>query len=120
MGIGVEKSQTYYNAFDSAHGMITNGTTVEEKNPSLFKVNQNTPNPFNPSTTISYTVPEKGNISVEIFNVAGQKIKTLVNGYMSAGEHSIRWDASGCSAGVYFYKVKAGKFERTMKMTLVR
>jgi flagellar hook assembly protein FlgD len=109
-----------YVAFDSAHGMITNEIAVEEKNPIQFKVRQNTPNPFNPSTTISCTVPEKGNVTIEIFNVAGQKVKTLVNGTMSAGEHSVRWDGSGCSAGVYFYKVKAGKFERTMRMTLVR
>ena len=113
-------SQTYYIAFDSARGLITKSTAVEEKNPIQFKVNQNTPNPFNPSTTISFRLPEKVNVSVDIYNVAGQKVKTLVNGYISAGEHSVRWNASGCSAGVYFYKVKAGKYERTMKMTLVR
>ena len=115
-----EYAQTYYVAFDSAHGMITNEIAVEEKNPNQFKVNQNSPNPFNPSTTIAFTLPEKGNVNIDIYNVAGQKVKTLVNGYMSEGEHSVRWDASGCSAGVYFYKVKAGKYERSMKMTLVR
>jgi hypothetical protein len=111
---------TYYVAFDSAHGMITNKPAVEEKTPKQFNVNQNIPNPFNPSTTISFTMPEKGNVSIDIYNVAGQKVKTLVNCYMNAGEHSVRWDAKECSAGVYFYKVKAGKFERTMKMMLVR
>ena len=78
------------------------------------------PNPFNPSTTISFSIPEKSNVSVDIYNITGQKIKTLINGPMSAGEHFVRWDAGGCSAGVYFYKVKAGKFEKTMKMTLLR
>jgi flagellar hook assembly protein FlgD len=120
MGYSTDKSQIFYVAFDSAHGMITNDIAVETKNPIQFKVNQNAPNPFNPSTTISFAIPEKGNVAIDIYNVAGQKIKTLVNGYMNAGEHSVKWDASGCSAGVYFYKVKAGKFERTMKMMLMR
>lgn len=95
-------------------------TNAEENNSSLFFLSQNLPNPFNPSTTITFSIPESGNVSVEIFNVTGQKVKTLVNGFMSAGEHSVKWDANGFSAGVYFYKVKSGKFERTMKMTLLK
>ena len=115
-----EFAQTYYMAFDSAHGMITNNPAVQEQNPIQFKVSQNTPNPFNPSTIISFSIPEKSNVTIDIYNITGQKIKTLLNGSMNAGEHSIKWDAGGCSAGVYFYKVKAGKYEKTTKMTLVR
>lgn len=114
-------AQTYYVAFDSAKGVISDKPlSVEEQKPFQFKVNQNSPNPFNPSTTISFTTPESGNVSVEIYNVAGQKVQTLVNSYMIAGEHSVKWDAKGFSAGVYFYKIKAGKYEKTMKMTLLK
>ena len=95
-------------------------TEVTEKSPRELKLFNNFPNPFNPSTTITFSIPEPENITIDIYNVSGQKIKSLINGSMSAGEHSVRWDAAGSPAGVYFYKIKAGKFERTMKMTLVK
>ena len=58
--------------------------------------------------------------AVDVFNVAGQKVDTLAEGFMAAGSHSVVWDASGFSAGVYFYTVKSGAVSRTMKMTLVK
>ena len=115
-------AQTYYVAFDSAHGVITDEPTAVEKeeSPNAFAVEQNTPNPFNPSTTISFTIPENDNVAVDIYNITGQKVKTIVNDNLSAGKHSVVWDASGFSAGVYFYTVKAGEYEKTMKMTLIK
>ncbi|MCE5250286.1 T9SS type A sorting domain-containing protein [bacterium] len=112
---------TWYLAEDSFKGIITNApTAVDENAPAAFTVKQNSPNPFNPSTTISFTIPEAGNVSVDVFNVAGQKIDTIASEFMSAGSHSITWNASGFSAGVYFYTVKSGEFSRTMKMTLLK
>jgi len=107
---------------DTFRGVITNesGTAVEEEGAAAFAVAQNAPNPFNPTTTINFTIPEAGQVSIDVFNVAGQKVGTLVNDAMSAGTHSIVWDASGFSAGVYFYTVKSGDFSRTMKMTLLK
>ncbi|GAI20309.1 unnamed protein product, partial [marine sediment metagenome] len=105
---------------DSIKGTLTSEVAVEDDAPAAFAVAQNSPNPFNPTTTISLTLAEAGNVSVDVFNVAGQKVDTLVNGFMNAGTHSVVWDASKFSAGVYFYTVKAGDFSKTMKMTLLK
>ena len=119
----IANDETYFIAFDSVGGIITNEpgqTAVEEDAQSAFSVGQNSPNPFNPTTSISFTIADAGNVNVDIYNVAGQKIDTLVNDFMDAGKHSIVWDASGFSNGVYFYTVKSGDFSKTMKMTLLK
>jgi len=116
-------AQTYYVAFDSVHGVLTNEPVIEpgvEDGPAAFAVDQNSPNPFNPTTSINFTIPGADHVTVDIYNVAGQKVDTLVNDFMDAGTHSVVWDASGFSNGVYFYTVKSGDFSRTMKMTLLK
>ena len=110
----------YFLGHDSIAGIITNAISVEEAAPAAFAVEQNAPNPFNPTTTIGFTIPEAGDISVEVFNTAGQKVDRIADSYMEAGTHSAVWDASGYSAGVYFYTVKAGNYSKTMKMTLIK
>ena len=106
---------------DSIKGTITSApVSVDESAPSEFAVAQNSPNPFNPTTTITFTTPESGNVTVDVFNVAGQKIDTIVSEYMNAGNHSIVWDGNGFSAGVYFYSVTSGSYLKTMKMTLIK
>ena len=104
----------------SAHGVITNQIAVEEDAAAAFAVGQNSPNPFNPTTSINFTLPADGKVSVDVFNVAGQKVDTLVDDYMNAGQHNVVWNASGFSNGVYFYTVKAGEMTKTMKMTLLK
>jgi len=110
----------YFLGHDSISGVITNAVGVEEGAPPVFSVAQNVPNPFNPATTIGFTLAEAGNVTVEVFNTAGQKVETLADGFMEAGDHSVVWDASGFAAGVYFYTVKCGGYSKTMKMTLVK
>jgi hypothetical protein len=105
---------------DSVKGILTNRPVAVEEAPAVFAVSQNSPNPFNPTTTISFTIPEAGSVSVDVFNIAGQKVDTITNEFMNAGNHSVIWDASDFSAGVYFYTVKAGNYSKTMKMTLVK
>ena len=105
---------------DSIKGVIAKEVAVEEDAPAAFAVAQNSPNPFNPTTTISFTTPEAGNVAIDVFNVAGQKVDTIVSDFMNAGSHSVKWDASGFSAGVYFYSVKTNNFTKTMKMTLLK
>jgi len=120
-GSSAVTGKTFFVAFDSVHGVITDKpVAVEEEGQEAFAVDQNSPNPFNPTTTISFSIPASYHVTVEIFNVAGQKIDTLVNDFMIAGKHSVVWDASGLSAGVYFYMVKSGDFSKTMKMTLLK
>jgi len=110
----------FFIGHDSITGVITSGVGVEEDTPAAFSVAQNSPNPFNPATTISFSLAEAGNVNVEVYNVAGQKVDTIANGFMNAGSHSVVWDASDFSAGVYFYTVKSDGFSRTMKMTLLK
>jgi len=105
---------------DSITGTISFEVGVADAAPGAFVVAQNTPNPFNPTTTISFSLAKAGKTTVEVFNVAGQKVGTLANGTMSAGSHSVTWNASKFSAGVYFYTVKSGSFSKTMKMTLLK
>ena len=104
---------------DSVNGIISTALAVEE-DAAAFAVAQNSPNPFNPTTTINFSTVEAGNVSIDVFNVAGQKVDTIANEFMNSGSHSVVWDASGFSAGIYFYTVKSGDITKTMKMTLLK
>ena len=99
---------------------IIDETAVSYAPPAPFILFQNNPNPANPTTTISFTLPEAGHVTVDVFNVAGQKVDTLVNDFMDTGRHSVVWNGSDFSSGVYFYTVQAGEFSKTMKMTLLK
>jgi uncharacterized protein (TIGR02145 family) len=93
--------------------------------PGKFNLNQNYPNPFNPSTVISYRLSVSSNVKLLVYNMLGQKIKTLVNSYQSAGEHAITWNATDnsnnpVSSGIYFYKMEANGMSLQKKMILVR
>lgn len=86
---------------------------------------QNEPNPFNPSTTIRFTVAEKGNVSLSIFDANGRLVRSLVNGVSEAGSQEITWDGRDSSnlpvsSGVYFYRLTAGKFNESKKMVLLK
>ena len=84
-----------------------------------FTLDQNTPNPFNPTTAINFTIPVADHILVYISNADEDPVTTLIDGYMDAGSHSVIWDASGFSAGVYFCTVKFGDLSKTIEMTLL-
>lgn len=86
-----------------------------------FNLEQNYPNPFNPSTKISFSLPESGIVDLNIYNVLGQKVASLVRGEnLTAGNHSVSFNASNLSSGVYFYSLKAGNNVVTKKMMLVK
>ena len=85
----------------------------------------NYPNPFNPTTEISFALKDAQNVTLEIFNVRGQKVKTLINDNMDAGLHQVLWagldnDGKQISSGIYFYKMQAGKYISTRKMILMK
>jgi flagellar hook assembly protein FlgD len=115
-----QQTGAWFVAHDSFKGVITNQTGVNESTPTVFSVAQNVPNPFNPSTTITFTLAKAGKTKVEVYNVAGQKVDTLLNSSLSVGSHSVTWNASKFSAGMYFYTVKSGTLSKTMKMTLLK
>ena len=92
----------------------------EEDGPLSFNLMQNYPNPFNPSSNISFSVPEASQVRLEVYNMLGQRVSTLVNGKLQAGWHTVEFDASGLSTGTYIYRIQAGDFVSTKKMMLVK
>jgi hypothetical protein len=88
--------------------------------PGEFVLYQNYPNPFNPTTTISYGVPNRGLVQLNVYDILGRKVATLVNEEMAPGRHEVTWDASGMASGVFFYRLVAGGFVNTKKVTLMR
>ena len=88
--------------------------------PSQFVLGQNHPNPFNPSTNISFTLPEAMFISLEVYNILGRRISTIAEGQFSSGEHTITWDGNGYSSGIYFYRLITEEFVQSKKMLLLK
>ncbi len=93
--------------------------------PQTTQLNSNYPNPFNPSTIISFDNAKDSNVKIDIFNVKGQKVKTLVNDHFKAGSHNVEWNGTddngkNVSSGIYFYNMKSGKYTATRKMILMK
>jgi len=93
--------------------------------PKEYSLRGNYPNPFNAKTIISFALPQESRVTLDIYNIMGQKVKTLVDGAMPAGYHNLEWDGSdhnglGVSSGVYLYKLKADNFTRVNRMTLLK
>ena len=87
---------------------------------SEFRLYQNFPNPFNPTTQISYEIPHAGFVKMEIFNILGEKISTLINQYETAGKHNITFDASNLSSGIYIYQLRSANSIAEKKLTLLK
>ncbi len=85
-----------------------------------FALQQNYPNPFNPSTKIKFSIPEQSQVKLEIFNVLGQRVKTLVNQELTKGVYEREFDGSRLSSGVYIYRIEAGKYTESRKMMLLK
>ena len=103
----------------------TVGLDENQFHPKHITLYQNYPNPFNPITTIHYDLPEDALVSINIYDLMGRNIRSLVNTNQSAGYRSIRWDATNnlgepVSAGMYIYTIQAGKFRQTKKMVLLK
>ena len=131
--IPLEEGQQYYVRVNHQNGSVTSNWsdvfvfstetstyTEEESIPSAFLLEQNHPNPFNPSTQIQYALPEATQVTLEVFNSVGKKVMELVNGQKSAGYHTATFDASGLSSGVYLYKLTTPSFTQTKKMLLIK
>ncbi len=88
--------------------------------PQRFELNQNYPNPFNPSTKIGFSLPAKTSVTLDVFNLLGQRVTTLFSGELGAGNHEVEWDASANPSGVYFYRIKTGLGVKTRKMVLMK
>jgi len=93
---------------------------IDVTGPLTFDLSQNYPNPFNPSTSIKYSVPESGNIRLSVFNIVGEEVAVLAEGFTQAGFYEVTFDASNLSTGVYLYKLQSANSVQTKKMMLLK
>jgi hypothetical protein len=113
-------------ALNGVESAVNNAAGVTLKAlPSTYAMKQNFPNPFNPTTTIEYSIPTTGNVSLGVYNVAGQKIRTLVNDTQAASFYKVVWDGRNdngmtVGTGTYFYKLVSGNYSKIVKMTLMK
>lgn len=108
---------------------VDNPTDVEDSSesnlPTEYSLSQNYPNPFNPSTVIEFQLPVKAEVDVLVYNILGQKVRTLFSGGLPAGNHSVVWDGltdrgGAAATGIYFYRLQSGEVARTRKMALIK
>ncbi|MDP6853690.1 MAG: T9SS type A sorting domain-containing protein, partial [Candidatus Marinimicrobia bacterium] len=99
---------------------VVNGLYEKEAAPEAISVDSAYPNPFNPSTNLSFGLPADADVTIQVYNLQGRVVATLAEGYMNAGYHSVTWNADNFSSGVYFVKVTAGSFSNTQKLLLVK
>lgn len=88
--------------------------------PDEYLLKNNYPNPFNPTTQIMYSVPEEGNVEIEVFELSGKSVTTLTNAFHQAGNYTTQFNASGLASGIYIYTMKAGDFKQSAKMLLLK
>ncbi len=93
---------------------------VEVSAPVNFELAQNYPNPFNPGTTIQFSLPKSSNVLMKVYNLLGQEVATLLDGFREAGVHFINFDAVNLNSGIYIYKIEADGFSAARKMTLIK
>jgi Secretion system C-terminal sorting domain len=100
--------------------MLYSSVIVRSNVISKFSLSDNYPNPFNPSTQITYSVPKATNVTLKVYDVLGQEVALLVDEKKQPGEYNVTWNAEGVPSGVYFYRIVAGEFVETKKMVLIR
>jgi photosystem II stability/assembly factor-like uncharacterized protein len=105
------------------YGSTASPTDIEDLNAKVIKnysLSPNYPNPFNPATTISYTIQNESNVVIKIFDILGNELTTLVNEDKLPGIYKLKWNAADFPSGVYFYRIQAGSFTETKKMILLK
>lgn len=116
---GSDEAISETNVANLERGMLTSN---EERlnNPTKFGLEQNYPNPFNPTTNISFSLSEGGETTLTVYNLLGQQVATVVKSRFSAGNHTVSFDASALSSGIYIYRLKAQNQTMTKRMTLIK
>ncbi|MFZ0389625.1 MAG: T9SS type A sorting domain-containing protein [Calditrichia bacterium] len=128
-------SVNYYGAFDPGAPLWTRGWTALAQEqvtgiheihhptsviPAKVSLSRNYPNPFNPTTTIQFELPESGLVQLSVYNILGEKVAALVDGHRSAGAYTVTWNAERMSSGVYFYRLETGSGIETRRMLLMK
>ena len=88
--------------------------------PAKLELSQNYPNPFNPLTTIKFSIPQPGNVNLTVYNLLGEQVAELINGFREAGVHTINFNAENLISGLYIYKIEANGMVQSRKMLLVK
>jgi len=101
-------------------GNIIDGVKDSQKLPTHFSLNQNYPNPFNPTTKIKYSVAQNSNVSLKVYNLLGQEVTTLFEGFQHTGNYIVTFDGGKLSSGIYLYRLRAGNFTETKKLILMK
>jgi agmatine/peptidylarginine deiminase len=98
----------------------TTGVTTNSSNVTSYGLAQNFPNPFNPATTIKYSLPKAGFVKLQVYDIAGKVVRTLTNEVQQPGEYKVDFNAADLTSGVYFYRLDAGEFSQVRKMLLIK
>lgn len=117
---GAKKDTLKFNIVDNYGESWQKEIVVEYSLPKEFKLEQNYPNPFNPSTTIEFTIPQKGNYNLSVYNILGQSVRTLNQGEYDAGYYKAEFDAQQLASGVYIYRLNGNNVNISKKMLLVK
>jgi flagellar hook assembly protein FlgD len=104
---------------------ITLGNTSIREIPTSFAIQNNYPNPFNPTTTVKYQIPENTHVRLVVYNMLGQRVRTIVDQPREAGYYSVQWDGKNdygvsITSGIYVYRIQAGSFVAARKMNLIK
>lgn len=121
--IGIASNAAYTNeiGFWYQPGWILTGVPESgELVPSVFSLEQNQPNPFNPVTTLRFAVPEQSRVTIRLYNVTGREVRTIVNEDLDPGYHTRTLSCTGLPSGVYFCRMEAGRFSETIKLMLLK
>ncbi|MDP1676398.1 MAG: T9SS type A sorting domain-containing protein, partial [Bacteroidota bacterium] len=109
----------WYPAVVSA--MLTTSVRMKaQSNPQTFELDQNYPNPFNPSTNIRYSIPSESYVTLNVYDLLGRLVTSLVEGKQSVGTHSVTFNVAALPTGVYIYAMRAGNFTAARKMVLIK
>jgi hypothetical protein len=106
--------------YNELYNSVTFVEDTRSHRPSHFELSNNFPNPFNPSTTMSFSLPTKAFVLLKIYDALGREVSTILNEELSAGTYSRQWSAANLPSGVYFYRLQAGTFTETKKLVLLR
>ena len=120
-GDGSENSTWFIDDLEvNVEGVATSNEEVFSDAPAVYNLHQNFPNPFNPTTQIQFDVPEQADLTLEVFNITGQRVAVLANSTYRPGRHTVTFDASNLASGIYFYRLHSGSFVQTEKMMLIK
>ncbi|MBN2202459.1 T9SS type A sorting domain-containing protein [bacterium] len=124
LGSGLEELQANADTMKAVYDRLALISAVDHSSsaglPLSFRLDQNHPNPFNPSTFIGFRLPVSGQVSVKVYDMMGREVAVLADRHLPAGSHRFQWDASGFGSGVYFCRIQAGDFTAVRKMVLMK